>query len=51
MREALSAYTTALHQPMGHERIAVTASGVSALMLAMQMLVNAASEAVAVVPV
>ena len=47
----MSAYTTALHQPVGHERIAVTASGVSALMLAMQMLVNAASEVVAVVPV
>ncbi len=51
LREALAAYTSALHSPVGPERIAVTSSGVSALMLAMQMLVDPGSEVVAVVPV
>lgn len=51
LREAISAYTTALHGGVGPERIAVTSSGVSALMLANQALVGAGDEVVAVVPV
>jgi aspartate/methionine/tyrosine aminotransferase len=51
LREALSAYTGALHRPVGPERIAVTSSGVSALMLATQMLVEPGDEVVVVVPV
>src|SRR5512145_2947792 len=46
LREALSAYTGALHRPVGPERIAVTSSGVSALMLATQMLVEPGDEVV-----
>jgi aspartate/methionine/tyrosine aminotransferase len=51
LREALAAYATALHGPVSVQRIAVTSSGVSALMLATQMLVGAGDEVVAVVPV
>ena len=51
LREALAAYTSALHRPLGAERIAVTSSGVNALMLAMQALAGAGDEVVAVVPV
>ena len=51
LRQAIAAYSSALHGPIGAERIAVTSSGVTALMLAMQMLVGAGDEVVAVVPV
>jgi aspartate/methionine/tyrosine aminotransferase len=51
LREAIAAYTGGLHPPVGADRIAVTSSGVSALMIAMQMLVDAGDEVVAVVPV
>jgi aspartate/methionine/tyrosine aminotransferase len=51
LRAALAAYATALHGPVSVQRIAVTSSGVSALMLATQMLVGAGDEVVAVVPV
>jgi aspartate/methionine/tyrosine aminotransferase len=51
LREALARYTAALHPPVAASRIAVTSSGVSALMLAMQALVGAGDEVVAVVPV
>jgi aspartate/methionine/tyrosine aminotransferase len=51
LREAVAAYTSRLHQPVGSERIAVTSGGVNALMLAMQMLVDAGDEVVAVTPV
>ncbi|MEY2874283.1 MAG: hypothetical protein RLZZ373_1654, partial [Pseudomonadota bacterium] len=51
LREALSGYISALHRPVGVERIAVTSSGVSALMLAQQALVDAGDEVVVVVPV
>ena len=44
-------YVSALHRPLGPERIAVTSSGVNALMLAMQALVGAGDEVVAVTPV
>ncbi|MFN8896134.1 MAG: pyridoxal phosphate-dependent aminotransferase [Betaproteobacteria bacterium] len=51
LREAIAAYATALHRPVAASRIAVTSAGVSALMLAMQMLLGAGDEVVAVVPV
>ena len=51
LREAIAAYASALHGPLGADRIAVTSSGVTALMLAMQMLVGSGDEVVAVVPV
>lgn len=51
LREALSRYISDLHGPVGPERIAVTSSGVSALMLAQQALVDPGDEVVAVVPV
>jgi len=51
LREAIARYVSALHPPIGSDRIAVTSSGVSALMLAMQALVGAGDEVVAVVPV
>jgi aspartate/methionine/tyrosine aminotransferase len=51
LREAIAGYASALHGPVAAERIAVTSSGVTALMLAMQMLVGAGDEVVAVVPV
>ncbi len=51
LRQAIAAYTSQLHGPIGEDRIAVTSSGVNALMLALQMLVGAGDEVVAVVPV
>ena len=51
LREALAGYTSSLHAPVRPERIAVTSSGVNALMLAMQALAGAGDEVVAVVPV
>ncbi len=51
LRAGLAGYVGALHGPVGDERIAVTSSGVNALMLAMQMLAGAGDEVVAVVPV
>ena len=51
LREALSRYIGSLHRPVGADRIAVTSSGVNALMLAMQALAGPGDEVVAVVPV
>lgn len=51
LREALRSYTAALHGDLGPDRIVVTSSGVTALMTAMQLLVNAGDEVVVVVPV
>jgi len=51
LRAALAGYTAGLHAGTYDERIAVTSSGVSALMLATQLLVGAGDEVVAVVPV
>jgi aspartate/methionine/tyrosine aminotransferase len=51
LREGLAASTSALHRPVGVDRIAVTSAGVTALMLAMQMLAGAGDEVVVVVPV
>jgi aspartate/methionine/tyrosine aminotransferase len=50
LRAALAIYASALHGVVDIERIAVTSSGVSALMLAMQLLVDAGDEVAAVVP-
>lgn len=51
LRQAIAGYTARLHRPVDVSRIAVTSSGVNALMLAMQMLAGAGDEVVAVVPV
>jgi aspartate/methionine/tyrosine aminotransferase len=51
LRQALSAYASGLHRPVSPQRIAVTSSGVSALMLAMQALAGPGDEVVVVVPV
>lgn len=51
LRQALSAYIGGLHGAVAAERIAVTSSGVTALMLAMQALLDPGDEVVAVVPV
>jgi aspartate aminotransferase len=51
LRQAISNYLTELHQrPVGTERIAVTASGNSALMLASQLLVKPGDRVVTVTP-
>ena len=51
LRQALSSYVGGLHRPVPWQRIAVTSSGVNALMLAMQALAGPGDEVVAVVPV
>ena len=51
LREGLAGYLSGLHGPVDVDRIAITSSGVNALMLAMQMLAGAGDEVVAVVPV
>ena len=51
LRQAIADYTSRLHGPTGVDRIAVTSGGVNALMLAVQALVDAGDEVVAVTPV
>ena len=51
LRAGLAAYASGLHGAIDVDRIAVTSSGVNALMLAMQLLAGAGDEVVAVVPV
>jgi aspartate/methionine/tyrosine aminotransferase len=51
LRQAIADYVGTLHRPVGMERIAVTSSGVNALMLATQLLVGPGDEVVAVTPV
>ncbi|MDB5844371.1 MAG: pyridoxal phosphate-dependent aminotransferase, partial [Polaromonas sp.] len=55
LRDAIAAYSTGLRcpgaAPIGADRIAVTSGGVNALMLAVQALVDAGDEVVAVTPV
>jgi len=51
LREAVAAYTTSLHGKVVSNRIAITSGGVNALMLAVQALVDAGDEVVAVTPV
>jgi len=50
LRAAIARYVSRLHAPIGPERVAVTASGMSALMLAVQALVGADDQVVAVTP-
>ena len=51
LRQAVAAYMSDLHGPIGMERIAITSGGVNALMLTFQALVDAGDEVVAVTPV
>ena len=51
LREAIAAYTSALHGPVAGSRLAVTSGGVNALMLAVQALVDAGDEVVVLTPV
>lgn len=51
LRDAVAAYASRLHGPVGAERIAITSGGVNALMLAVQALVDAGDEVVAITPV
>jgi aspartate/methionine/tyrosine aminotransferase len=51
LRAAIARYTCALHGQVSEGRIAVTSGGVNALMLAVQALVDAGDEVVAVTPV
>jgi len=50
LRDALSKYLSRLHRPVAPEEIAVTSSGVNALMLASQLLVDPGERVVEVVP-
>ena len=51
LREAVAGYTSGLHPRVTSDRIAITSGGVNALMLAVQALVDAGDEVVAVTPV
>jgi aspartate/methionine/tyrosine aminotransferase len=51
LREAVSHYTGQFHPPVASQRIAITSGGVSALMLAVQSVVDAGDEVVVVTPV
>ena len=50
LRAAIASYMAGLHGPMDESRIAVTSGGVNALMIALQALLDAGDEVVAVVP-
>ena len=55
LRAAVAAYASKLHLPLTHQisadRVAITAGGVNALMLACQILIDAGDEVVAITPV
>jgi len=51
LREAVAGYMSGLHGPIGSDRIAITSGGVNALMLAVQALVDAGDQVLAVTPV
>lgn len=51
LRAAIAGYTSRLHRSVGPERVAVTSAGVSALMIAMQALVDARDKVLVVEPV
>ena len=51
LRQAIARYASGLHGAVAFDRVAVTSSGVTALMLAMQWLLSPGDEVVAVVPV
>ncbi len=50
LREALATYSSRLHRPTTMDNIAITSSGVSALMLVAQLLLNPGDRVVAVTP-
>ena len=50
LREAIAAYVSRLHRPIDAAKIAVTASGMSALMLTVEALVNHGDRVVCVTP-
>ncbi|HYG55619.1 MAG TPA: pyridoxal phosphate-dependent aminotransferase [Burkholderiales bacterium] len=50
LREAVAQYVSRLHRQTSPEEIAITSSGVNALMLASQLIVDAGDRVVAVVP-
>jgi len=50
LREAIASYLSKLHRPVDVNRIAVTSSGVSALMLLSQLIINPGDRVVAVTP-
>jgi aspartate/methionine/tyrosine aminotransferase len=50
LREAIAQYVSRLHRPIAAEKIAVTASGMSALMLTAEALVNPGDRVVCVTP-
>jgi aspartate/methionine/tyrosine aminotransferase len=51
LRDAVAAYASRLHGPVGSERIAITSGGVNALMLACQAIVDAGDQVAVVTPV
>ena len=51
LRQAISVYMSDRHCPIAVDRVAVTSGGVNALMLAMQQLLDAGDEVVAITPV
>ncbi len=51
LRQAVAEYMSSRHGPIGVDRLAITSGGVNALMLAVQQLVDAGDEVVAVTPV
>ena len=50
LRDAIARYVSGLHRPLASDRIAVTASGMSALMLTMEALIDPAARVVCVTP-
>ncbi|WP_211471326.1 pyridoxal phosphate-dependent aminotransferase [Collimonas humicola] len=50
LREAIAKYLSSLHQPIDASRIAVTSSGVSALMVLAQLIISPGDRVVAVTP-
>lgn len=50
LREAIAQYCSRLHQPLEASRVAVTSSGVSALMIVAQLILNPGDRVVAVTP-
>ncbi len=51
LRAAVAAYTSRLHGDLASDRLAITSGGVNALIVAMQALIDAGDEVVAVTPV
>ena len=50
LRQAIADYLTRRHAPIGAERIAITSGGISSLMLAAQLVIEAGDRVVAVTP-